>query len=1120
MLANAVGCRERRTDVRSNRDDVPRIAADVVKSPRKKRPEVTNSGEPASPTPTARPGPTPSLMSHPASTAALHSKTPGSLAKSYNDDESETFDSRKSVVSTSQNRLSGSSQGVSDDSDPTSRLNNATMATSSSSSTGSTPLPAITPSTVVKQKRTLGSTTLRNTKKPEPKEPSASASVSTSSQVPAAVPDAAAPTTTSAEITAGTNADVGAISAISNSAKTSKAPSRFRSSFLNKSLRHAIEEKHSSASDLDAVLNEPSPFHDAADSQRNTDEPIEPSVPVASQETRRARASHTAHSSGPSLDALRTRLESVRRASTTPSTSAFGGNAIASTSERRGSTLSRSAFLDTHFSETSKLSTVMSSWDARNDVHVKTMPEIDADTRPAKHDEQDRTLRRHAIELESDAMQQIAVETAEEMTSDATPASAHESAAKADSQMARDSAFETMPGLALETASKMLPQMQQHPPQRHPADTALEPIPKSQPAAKSELMSSAQTKNESHFQQEDLFDRVNDHRSDAAEVNTIPSSRPELAPADLMADVAAGSTSDRSAFAYNQPPSRSEISGSPTVVREEDRSIQITRSLADHQMTDSSSHASTALLPASPMSSPPRDHTEKTHSQSSVFQRPITSTTNSATSHIPTPKGRSPGRLREELLSPFRSRIADGSPSRSRLPVSPVRLGTSKIPSPSGRKPVQMVDRRGVSPGLQSPASASVMRPASVADTRSVQPGFGSRIKGLFGLSTSSSRPASVLQNSTMTPHHAASVDLELSQPIPGSFQSDVPKPHLSASTSVEPPSHGTGRTTKASTPIKLKPWQSASTSSSTSSGHAMRPNSVQSSTRLASSTTASMNSSGGRISSNRKNSVQSSANASSQARPPQRISSVTRPAYAYDAHGKRRKLSQHPLSESTNQDDRVSSEDALKNKLTTSASKFSLSSSAAQPARPLTKTVRASNASITPRPPPTNASARVRTPAGGNTPSRAPVQPPRSSAISTNNVFQQKPATQPVVGAAELMDAEDLPDVASEYSDSDDEACMRKRKLEPSWTRGRELEDLLLQQSTVDPDEIFGCQVGPVPLDAMLPPRKGDRRRMRHRTSSANWNGPDGLAQWEIDRYNERMGIRSSTATSSMSGS
>jgi len=165
-----------------------------------------------------------------------------------------------------------------------------------------------------------------------------------------------------------------------------------------------------------------------------------------------------------------------------------------------------------------------------------------------------------------------------------------------------------------------------------------------------------------------------------------------------------------------------------------------------------------------------------------------------------------------------------------------------------------------------------------------------------------------------------------------------------------------------------------------------------------------------------------------------------------------------------------------------------------------MTKPVRASNTTV--RPPGT----RV----WSNTASRPP--PPRSSAHSSHNVFQQVPTGEEDRG--DVADV-DLPDVASEYSDSDDETAIRKRKLEPSWTRGRELEEILLQQSTIDPDEIFGCQhVGPVPLDTMLPARKGDRRRMRHRTSSANWNGPDGLAQWEIDRYNERMGIQSASST------
>ena len=130
---------------------------------------------------------------------------------------------------------------------------------------------------------------------------------------------------------------------------------------------------------------------------------------------------------------------------------------------------------------------------------------------------------------------------------------------------------------------------------------------------------------------------------------------------------------------------------------------------------------------------------------------------------------------------------------------------------------------------------------------------------------------------------------------------------------------------------------------------------------------------------------------------------------------------------------------------------------------------------------------------------------------MNSVNVFQQQPARRDSsVGPEEASEGEELPDVATDYSDSEDEASIKRRKLEPSWTRGRELEDLLMQQSTVDPDEIFGVQLGPVPLDTMLPARKGDRRRARNRTSSANWSGPDGLSQWEIDRYNERMGIRS----------
>ena len=103
----------------------------------------------------------------------------------------------------------------------------------------------------------------------------------------------------------------------------------------------------------------------------------------------------------------------------------------------------------------------------------------------------------------------------------------------------------------------------------------------------------------------------------------------------------------------------------------------------------------------------------------------------------------------------------------------------------------------------------------------------------------------------------------------------------------------------------------------------------------------------------------------------------------------------------------------------------------------------------------------------------------------------------------------EALPDIASEYSDSEDEETIQKRAAMPSWTQGDALDAALLAQSTVDADEIFGIPQGPVELEKILPGERTANRIRRPRTSSANWSGPDGLAQWEIDRYNKRMGIQ-----------
>ncbi|WFD35000.1 hypothetical protein MCUN1_001846 [Malassezia cuniculi] len=421
----------------------------------------------------------------------------------------------------------------------------------------------------------------------------------------------------------------------------------------------------------------------------------------------------------------------------------------------------------------------------------------------------------------------------------------------------------------------------------------------------------------------------------------------------------------------------------------------------------------------------------------------------------------SPGRLRDEMLSPFRD-------------------GTARAASPTGRRPLA---------GQKSPALS-----ASVPASHSHGDGIGARIKGLFGMHTSvQESPRAQLRGGTPARNRAVSPsilespdlpsaarlsagldegDLSMLSRMPGSFERSGKIPQL-------------GRSVQAS--AASKSTRPSALSSSTSALLGATPARTREVPPLRSTVAA------GRIVSQSRAPV----------RPPTHASSVR------NDEAKRRKVSQQPLSEATNHaavpqasSRRVSTEDALKSKLIT------------QPVRPAAakaasrdQVVRTSVARI---------ASGTRVASGTSA---------RSSTMSNVNVFQQQPVRAPAPAAAQAhapphtasasaaadSTMEELPDVASEYSDSEDEATARKRKAEPTWTRGRELEDQLLQQATLDPDEIFGVQLGPVPLDTMLPPRKGDRRRMRHRTSSANWSGPDGLAQWEIDRYNERMGITGS---------
>ncbi|KAF9786958.1 hypothetical protein BJ322DRAFT_1107046 [Thelephora terrestris] len=95
------------------------------------------------------------------------------------------------------------------------------------------------------------------------------------------------------------------------------------------------------------------------------------------------------------------------------------------------------------------------------------------------------------------------------------------------------------------------------------------------------------------------------------------------------------------------------------------------------------------------------------------------------------------------------------------------------------------------------------------------------------------------------------------------------------------------------------------------------------------------------------------------------------------------------------------------------------------------------------------------------------------------------------------------LPEIDSEYSDSDDED--RKKNFDPpDWAQQANVTDALQSLSKVNPDNIFGA-VQPLAIEDMFRTRTS---RFRARTSSANWNGPDGLTKEEEEDYVRRMGF------------
>jgi hypothetical protein len=98
------------------------------------------------------------------------------------------------------------------------------------------------------------------------------------------------------------------------------------------------------------------------------------------------------------------------------------------------------------------------------------------------------------------------------------------------------------------------------------------------------------------------------------------------------------------------------------------------------------------------------------------------------------------------------------------------------------------------------------------------------------------------------------------------------------------------------------------------------------------------------------------------------------------------------------------------------------------------------------------------------------------------------------------------LPEIATDSEDEDDSDS--EMFPVPKWAQSKELDDLLRQQDGMEVDSIFG-PIAPFSLEETF---KADKKikKYRDRTSSANWNGPDGLTQEEIrkDRI-ERQKLR-----------
>ncbi|GAA5871060.1 hypothetical protein JCM3774_005100 [Rhodotorula dairenensis] len=105
----------------------------------------------------------------------------------------------------------------------------------------------------------------------------------------------------------------------------------------------------------------------------------------------------------------------------------------------------------------------------------------------------------------------------------------------------------------------------------------------------------------------------------------------------------------------------------------------------------------------------------------------------------------------------------------------------------------------------------------------------------------------------------------------------------------------------------------------------------------------------------------------------------------------------------------------------------------------------------------------------------------------------------------------QELPDIDSEYSDSDDEVAQEQKQAAlPGWAKSPNLVRALQRQQEINPDDIFG----PIPKLSIgeMFRNANSTARLRLRTSSARWEGTDDLTQADIARYHRAMGFRTTS--------